>query len=53
MSGALHGDPDALKLWLWHALEENEHKAVAFDVYQQVSGNYLIRAGTCSCIGFV
>lgn len=38
-------DPEVLKLWLWHALEENEHKAVAFDVYQQVSGNYLLRAG--------
>lgn len=38
-------DPEALKIWLWHALEENEHKSVAFDVYQEVSGNYLLRAG--------
>src|SRR3990167_8619454 len=38
-------DPEALQIWLWHALEENEHKSVAFDVFQQVSGNYLIRAG--------
>jgi len=38
-------DPEALKLWLWHALEENEHKSVAYDVFQQVSGNYLLRAG--------
>ncbi len=30
-------------LFLWHALEESEHKAVAFDVYQEVSGNVLIR----------
>ncbi len=22
-------DPEALKLWMWHALEENEHKIVA------------------------
>lgn len=39
-------DPETLKLWLWHALEESEHKSVAFDVYQTVSGNYLLRAGT-------
>ena len=39
-------DPETLKLWLWHALEENEHKTVAYDVYEKVSGNYLLRAGT-------
>jgi predicted metal-dependent hydrolase len=25
-------------MWLWHAVEEAEHKAVCFDVYQQVCG---------------
>ncbi|HUE60399.1 MAG TPA: metal-dependent hydrolase [Acidimicrobiales bacterium] len=30
-------------LLLWHALEESEHKAVAFDVYNEVSGNTLLR----------
>jgi predicted metal-dependent hydrolase len=29
-------------LWKWHALEETEHKAVAYDVYQEVLGGGLI-----------
>lgn len=31
--------PELLRLWRWHALEETEHKAVAFDVYMQVCGD--------------
>jgi uncharacterized protein len=31
-------DPKFAALWRWHALEETEHKAVAYDVYQQVVG---------------
>lgn len=38
-----HMDPAMVKLWLWHAVEENEHKAVAFDVYQEQVGDYWIR----------
>ena len=30
-------------IWLWHAVEESEHKNVAFDLYQEVSGNPLVR----------
>lgn len=30
-------------LFEWHFAEEIEHKAIAFDVYQAVSGSYLIR----------
>lgn len=33
-------------LWRWHAMEEEEHKSVAYDVYQTVSGGvggYLLR----------
>ena len=37
-------DPEILKIWLWYALEENEHKTVAFDVYQQIGGHYLERS---------
>ncbi|WP_410209283.1 metal-dependent hydrolase [Aquirhabdus sp.] len=25
-------------LWLWHSVEENEHKAVAYDVYEKIYG---------------
>ena len=30
-------------LFLWHALEESEHKAVAFDVYKAVGGSEWLR----------
>jgi predicted metal-dependent hydrolase len=36
-------DPEHAKLWLWHAVEETEHKAVAFDVYTAVGGGYVRR----------
>lgn len=39
-----------LALWQWHAMEETEHKGVAYDVYEQVVGKgpgaYAIRTGT-------
>lgn len=36
-------DEKVLDLWLWHAIEETEHKAVAFDLYQEAGGYYLHR----------
>lgn len=36
--------PEMRRLFTWHAIEESEHKAVAFDVYQAVGGNYPMRA---------
>lgn len=33
-------DPEMIKIWQWHALEELEHKAVAYDVYELVGNRY-------------
>lgn len=33
-----HADPIMRALFMWHAVEEVEHKAVAFDVYNQAAG---------------
>ncbi len=44
-------DPELLELWVWHALEETEHKAVAFDVWNYVTRDwsaarrYTVRSG--------
>ncbi|OUR97543.1 hypothetical protein A9Q81_12750 [Gammaproteobacteria bacterium 42_54_T18] len=47
----IHGDPEFLNsldrpvrdLILYHALEEIEHKAVCFDLFEHAGGNYLTR----------
>ncbi|HVT35450.1 MAG TPA: metal-dependent hydrolase [Nevskiaceae bacterium] len=31
-------DPTMAQLWRWHAVEETEHKAVAFDVHREIMG---------------
>ncbi|MET0342951.1 MAG: metal-dependent hydrolase [Polyangiales bacterium] len=36
-------DPVMADLWKWHAAEENEHKAVAFDVFKAAGGSYRVR----------
>ncbi|MFV5491841.1 metal-dependent hydrolase [Acinetobacter sp. ASP199] len=42
---------DTMKtMWLWHAIEENEHKAVAYDVFEGMFGkglkSYLLRTSS-------
>lgn len=48
-------EPVMQRLWRWHALEETEHKAVAFDVYNQVCGSrrLLRRAMVMATLFFV
>lgn len=36
-------DPEMIKIWQWHALEELEHKAVAYDVYELVGNSRVER----------
>lgn len=40
---ALFDDDEVQRVLLWHAVEESEHKAVAFDVYQAVCGDDRVR----------
>jgi uncharacterized protein len=37
------GRPGARDILTWHALEESEHKAVAFDVYKAIGGSEAMR----------
>ena len=51
----LFGHDEVRNLFLWHALEESEHKAVAFDVYKAVGGTERMRVWTMNFFryGFV
>ncbi|MCB9656530.1 MAG: metal-dependent hydrolase [Sandaracinaceae bacterium] len=40
-------------MWRWHAAEEAEHKAVAFDVYMTVDGSYVRRIRTYLVVSFM
>ena len=42
----LFGHDEVRNVFLWHALEESEHKAVAFDVYKLVGGSERMRVWT-------
>jgi len=47
---AMIGHEEVANLFLWHALEESEHKAVAFDVYKAVGGTERMRVLTMKVI---
>jgi hypothetical protein len=47
---AMVGHEAMRNLFLWHALEEAEHKAVAFDVYRAVGGSERTRVWTMKVI---
>jgi predicted metal-dependent hydrolase len=46
------GHPEVRNLFVWHALEESEHKAVAFDVYRAVGGGERLRRVTMNVLTF-
>lgn len=48
----MFGDETVKNLFLWHALEEAEHKAVAFDVYKLVGGSERLRVFTMNLLRY-
>jgi len=36
-------DPAVRPIWVWHAIEEIEHKAVTYDLFEAVDGSYVRR----------
>ena len=48
----LFGHEAVRDLFVWHALEESEHKAVAFDVYKAVGGTERMRVWTMNIFRF-
>ncbi|MFH5229341.1 metal-dependent hydrolase [Antrihabitans spumae] len=49
---SIPGDPETWHLLNWHAMEELEHKSVAFDVYRAVGGPESVRIGVMAFMYF-
>jgi predicted metal-dependent hydrolase len=60
LAAALLGSPGLLEamhedvrpLWLWHAIEEIEHKSVAYDVYRAIGGSHRMRVTSMALVTF-
>jgi len=46
-------DPRMAPIWAWHAIEESEHKAVAFDVYKAVGGSEFVRLSEMAVVSIM
>ena len=44
--------PQFQRIWTWHAMEELEHKSVAFDLYEKTGGRYGTRVKAMLFVSF-
>lgn len=49
----MKSDEEFRKMWTWHALEETEHKAVAFDLYDDATLKMKVRGYIIRCVALI